>query len=55
MVTGIGMQPVQPAPKMMNGNIPTAAVEPVKRTSDNRRVSLNYILLIFRRRNTKNN
>lgn len=38
MVTGIGtMQST--APTIMNGNIPTAAVEPVKRASDNRRVS----------------
>lgn len=38
MVTGIGT--IQSAaPKTMNGNIPTAAVEPVKRASDNRRVS----------------
>lgn len=38
MVTGIGtMQST--ASKTMNGNIPTAAVEPIKRASDNRRVS----------------
>lgn len=38
MVTGIGtMQST--APTIMNGNIPVAAVEPVKRASDNRRVS----------------
>ncbi|XP_037050923.1 protein hairy [Bradysia coprophila] len=36
MVTGIG-QMQSTAPKTMNGNIPTAAVEPVKRASDNRR------------------
>lgn len=40
MVTGIGtMQST--APTIMNGAIPTAA-EPVKRASDNRRVSGNY-------------
>ncbi len=38
MVTGIGT--MQTAPTKMNGNIPTsAAAEPVKRASDNRRVS----------------
>lgn len=48
MVTGIGsMQPMQPTPPMMNSNIPTAAVEPVKRASDNRRVSRNFIHFFF--------
>lgn len=38
MVTGIGTLQSSP-PTTMSGNIPTAAVEPVKRASDNRRVS----------------
>lgn len=46
MVTGIGtMQST--APTIMSGNIPVAAVEPVKRASDNRRVSGTFLFFLM--------